>query len=188
MTQQQLFETQLRKGREGEDAFRIMANKHFDEVVDYTNYKMWRGVQSKGIDFAFKQRHWSDYITCDVKTTMFYQDNNYHQGYVFNIEYEKWCQEEYHNHKKAIHDGWIQDSRANRIYHFERGTMNYVYYDLDEMRSFIYREWDRPNGWLQKLSYIGSRKSDYARLIPVRLTDERFKHLIRKVSIEGYNV
>ena len=159
MNSTELFQHQLRKGREGEDAFRIMANEYFDEVVDFTNYHMWRGVQSKGIDFMFKQRHWSDYITCDVKTTMFYQDNNYHQGYL----------------------------RANRIYHFERGTMNYVYYDLDEMRSMIFREWDKgPNHWLQKLSYVGSRKSDYARLIPVRLTDERFKHLIRKISIKDF--
>ena len=184
MTQQQLFQTQLRKGREGEDAFRIMANEHFDEVIDYTNYSMWKDVQEKGIDFGFKMKEWPDEITCDVKTNLFYQDNNYHQGYVFNIEYEKWCEEEYHNHKRQPQEGWIQDSKANRIYHFERGTMNYVYYDLDEMRSFIFREWDKgPNSWLQKMSYIASIKSDYARIIPVRLTDERFKHLIRKVSV-----
>ena len=82
--------------------------------------------------------------------------------------------------------GWIQDSKANRIYHYERGTKNYLYYDLDEMRSFIFREWDRPNGWLQQFpnSYIASYKSDYARIIPVKVNDERFKHLIRKIEIE----
>ena len=96
-------------------------------------------------------------------------------------------EEKYHEHKRQPQVGWIQDSRANRIYHFERGTMNYVYYDLDEMRSFIFREWDRPNGWLQKFgnSYIGTYKSDYARIIPVSIHDERFKDLIRKIDIEG---
>ena len=58
MTQQELFSAQLRKGKEGEDAFRIMANKHFDEVNDYTNYEMWKDIQSKGIDFGFKMNHW----------------------------------------------------------------------------------------------------------------------------------
>ena len=65
--------------------------------------------------------------------------------------------------------------------------MNYLYYDLDEMRSFIFREWDRPNGWLQKFpnSYVASYKSDYARIIPVKINDERFKPYIRQCYIRG---
>ena len=78
MTQQQLFETQLRKGREGEDAFRIMANEHYDEVYDYTDHSMWEDIQEKGIDFGFKMKEWPHEITCDVKTNLFYQDNNFH--------------------------------------------------------------------------------------------------------------
>ena len=35
--------------------------------------------------------------------------------------------------------------------------------------------------WIKKIAYIGTEQSDYAHLIPVRLDDERFKHLIRKV-------
>ena len=75
MTQQELFSAQLRKGKEGEDAFRIMANKHFDEVNDYTNYEMWKDIQSKGIDFGFKMNHWPNEITCDVKTNLYYQND-----------------------------------------------------------------------------------------------------------------
>ena len=179
-----LFATQLRKGREGEDAFRIMANKHYDEVNDYTNYKMWKDIQSKGIDFGFKMKSWQSEKYCDVKTNLFYQDNSYHNGYVFNIEYEKWCPEMFSKHNKNVEEGWIQDSKANRIYHFEKGTMNYLYYDLDEMRSFVYREWDKLNSWLRKMSYVASYNSDYARMIPVKINDERFRHLIRKIDIE----
>ena len=67
-----------------------MANNHFDEVNDYTNYEMWKDVQSKGIDFGFKKNHWSEEKTCDVKTNLIYQDNQYYTGYLFNIEYNKW--------------------------------------------------------------------------------------------------
>tara|TARA_R110001583_G_C5453390_1_gene391127 strand:- start:82 stop:648 length:567 start_codon:yes stop_codon:yes gene_type:complete len=187
MTSQELFNLQLRKGREGEDAFRIMANVHYDEVNDYTNYEMWKDIQEKGIDFGVKKNTWSNEITVDVKTNLYYQDNEYYKGYVFNIEYEKWANEKFNKHNREVELGWVQDSKASRIYHYERGTMNYLYYDLDEMRSFIFREWDRPNGWLQKFpnSYVASYKSDYARIIPIKINDKRFKHLIRKIEIEG---
>ena len=185
MNSTELFQHQLRKGREGEDAFRIMANNHFDEVIDYTNYEMWKDIQGKGIDFGFKMNSWQTEKTCDVKTNLFYQDNQYHTGYVFNIEYSKWHPKHINEHNRKEEEGWIQDSKANRIYHFEKGTMNYVYYDLDEMRSFIYREWDRPNSWLQKMSYVAGYNSDYATMIPIRINDDRFKHLIRKIDIQG---
>ena len=72
MNSTELFQHQLRKGREGEDAFRIMANNHFDEVNDYTNYEMWKDIQGKGIDFGFKMNSWQTEKTCDVKTNLFY--------------------------------------------------------------------------------------------------------------------
>ena len=186
MNSTELFQHQLRKGREGEDAFRIMANNHFDEVNDYTNYEMWKDIQSKGIDFGFKMNHWNEEKTCDVKTNLYYQDNQYYTGYLFNLEYNKWDSKYINEHNRTEEDGWIQDSIADRIYHYEKGTMNYVYYDLNEMRSFIFREWDKgPKYWLQKLSYTAGYNSDYATMIPVRLNDERFKHLIRKIDIQG---
>ena len=185
MNSTELFKHQLRKGKEGEDAFRIMANNHFDEVNDYTNYEMWKDIQSKGIDFGFKMNSWQTEKTCDVKTNLYHQDNQYYTGYIFNIEYAKWHPKHINEHKRTEEEGWIQDSKANRIYHYERGTMNYLYYDLDEMRRFIYREWDRPNSWLQKMSYVAGYNSDYATMIPIRINDDRFKHLIRKIDIQG---
>jgi hypothetical protein len=40
---------------------------------------------------------------------------------------------------------------------------------------------DSQANWIKKIAYIGTDQSDYTHLIPVRLDDERFKHLIRKV-------
>tara|TARA_Y100001963_G_scaffold19490_1_gene24662 strand:- start:613 stop:1206 length:594 start_codon:yes stop_codon:yes gene_type:complete len=196
MNQSQLFNKQLTKGRVGEMCFHSMSRNHFDEVNDYTNHTMWKDVQEKGIDFGFKMNSWQNEKTCDVKANLYYQDNQYYTGWVMPIEYEKWCPEYYDKHKREVQPGWIQDSKANRIYHWDVRkennswipTQNYVYYDLDEMRSFIFREWDKgPTGWLQKMSFVATWDSDYTRLIPVRLTDERFKHIIRKINIEGIN-
>ena len=193
MNQAQLFNKQLTKGKVGELAFLDMANKHFDEVYPYTNYEMWKDVQGKGIDFGFKMNEWQNEIYCDVKSNLYYQDNEYYRGWIMPIEYEKWSKEHFNKHNREVEPGWIQDSQAHRIYHWDVRkennswipTQNYVYYDLDEMRSFIYREWDKgPSSWLQKMSFVATWDSDYTRLIPVRLTDDRFKHLIRKINIQ----
>ena len=185
----QLFKKQLNKGRVCEIGFHQMAISHWDEVYDYTNYDMWKDVQGKGIDFGFKNKAWPSEITVDVKANFYFSE--YNQGIQFDIEYSKWHPSKFHLHNREEEVGWIQDSQANRIYHMEKikknnkwiTTGNYTYYDLDEMRSFIYREWDRPDysNWIKKIAYIGTEQSDYAHLIPVRLDDERFKHLIRKV-------
>mgnify|MGYP003125342996 CR=1 FL=1 len=137
MNSTELFQHQLRKGREGEDAFRIMANNHFDEVNDYRNYDKYRTIQKQGIDFGVKKEQWRFEVFVDVKTNLYYQDNQYYTGYLFNIEYAKWHSKHINEHKRTEEEGWIQDSKANRIYHFEKGTMNYVYYDLDEMRRML---------------------------------------------------
>ena len=186
-----LFKKQFTKGKAGELAFREMAHSQWDEVYDYTDYNMWKDIQGKGIDFGFKNRSWSSEITTDVKSNLWY--NQYNNSYQFDIEYLKWHPDEFSKHGRKKELGWLQDSISNRIYHMEilrefgkwLGTGNYAYYDLEEMRSFIYREWDRPehNNWIKKIAYIGTKESDYAYLIPVRLNDERFKHLIRKVKL-----
>ena len=41
------------------------------------------------------------------------------------------------------------------------------------------------NSWLQKMSYVAGYNSDYATMIPIRINDDRFKHLIRKIDIQG---
>jgi hypothetical protein len=184
-----LFVKQLTKGKAGELAFREMAQSQWDEVYDYTNYEMWKDVQGKGIDYGFKNKSWSSEITTDVKSNFCY--NKYNNCYQFDLEYTKWHPAKFSEHGREEELGWIQDSQSNRIYHMEIiqennkwiATGSYVYYDLYEMRSFIYREWDRPehNNWIQKIAYIGTKQSDYAHLIPVKLDDKRFKHLIRKV-------
>ena len=184
-----IFRKQLTKGKAGELGFSEMGRSHWDEVYDYTDHTMWKEVQEKGIDFGFKNKVWSSEITVDVKSNFYYSE--YNKGFQFDIEYSKWHPSKFHLHNRKEEVGWIQDSQANRIYHMEIvkennkwvATESYVYYDLDEMRSFIYREWDRPNytNWIKKIAYIGTDQSDYTHLIPVRLNDERFKHLIRKV-------
>ena len=184
-----LFVKQLTKGKVGEKAFGKMANSQWDEVYDYTNYEMWEAVQGKGIDFGFKNKGWPNEITTDVKSNFYYSE--YNKCYQFDLEYSKWHPSKFNLHNREEQVGWIQDSQANRIYHMEIVKVNnkwiatgsYTYYDLDEMRSFIYREWDRPDysNWIQKIAYIGTEQSDYAHLIPIRVDDRRFKHLIRKV-------
>jgi hypothetical protein len=183
MASRTLFNTQLHKGRTGEHSFKTLALNHYDEVTDYTDYNKHRDIQKRGIDFGFKMNNWATEITCDVKTNLYHQDNAFYTGYVFSIEYEKWCDEAVDAHNRKSEMGWIQDSKANRIYHFERGTDHYLYYDLDDMRKFIYKEWDRPtNNWIKDLSYIAGYNSDFARIIPVRLNDTRFTTLIRKIN------
>ena len=193
MNQAQLFNKQLTKGRAGELGFFSMAKNYFDEVNDYTDHTMWKDIQEKGIDYGFIKNKWSTEIYCDVKSNLYYQDNEYYKGWIMPIEYEKWSKEHFNKHNREVEPGWIQDSQAHRIYHWDVRkennswipTQNYVYYDLDEMRSFIYREWDKgPSSWLQKMSFVATWDSDYTRLIPVRLTDDRFKHLIRKINIQ----
>jgi hypothetical protein len=186
-----LFNEQLAKGRPCEIAFREMAHKHWgrDNVYDYTNYEMWKDVQGKGIDFGITSEEWIDEVRVDVKGNFYFSE--YNQCLQFDIEYSKWHPSKFNLHNREKEVGWIQDSLSDRIYHFEKikvndewvATGNYLYYDKREMESFIYREWDRPKGknWIRDLVYIGSEKSDYAELIPVRLDDKRFEHLIRKV-------
>jgi len=184
-----LFRKQLTKGKAGELGFSEMGRSHWDEVYDYTDHKLWKEVQEKGIDFGFKNKVWSSEITVDVKSNFYY--NVYNKCFQFDIEYSKWHPSKFHLHNREEEVGWIQDSQANRIYHMEIvkennkwiATGSYVYYDLDEMRSFIYREWDRLEftNWIKKEAYIGTVQSDYTHLIPVRVDDERFKHLVRKV-------
>jgi hypothetical protein len=189
-----LFEKQLKKGRVGELAFQKMALKHFDEVFDYSSdYERWKNVQGKGIDFGVKMDSWEHEIKVDVKSNLYF--SKYSNCYAFDIEYEKWHPSKKNMHNRVCEEGWIQDSKSNRIYHMEIirennrwvATGNYLYYDLEEMRSFVYKEWDKSEtSWIRKNAYVGTKESDYAHLIPVRLTDERFKHLIRRIEIEEY--
>ena len=91
-------------------------------------------------------------------------------------------------HNREEEDGWIQDSKSDRIYHTEVkdgvATGRYVYYDLQEMRNFIYREYDRPkNNCIQDLKYVSGKMGDYTEIIPVRKSDERFNSYIRKWEI-----
>jgi hypothetical protein len=187
----EIFNKQLSKGRIGESWFLDMAKEHWDEVYDYTNFALWEQTQKSGIDFGFKNREWSSEIYTDVKSNLYY--NQYKNDWEFGIEYSKWSSLHKKYHGREEEKGWIQDSKSNRIYHtevlgskedgyFSEGR--YVYYDLDEMRSFIYREWDRPkNNWIQSLSYIGTKWSDYSCIIPVRMSDERFNKCIKKWEI-----
>ena len=61
---------------------------------------------------------------------------------------------------------------------------NYIYYDLDRMRSFIFREWDKPEdkNWIKDLAYVGGKKSDYALLLPIAVSDRRFKPYIKQCN------
>ena len=54
MTSTELFEHQLRKGREGEDAFRIMANEHYDEVTLNNRGNFYdAGIEPSTMTFIF---------------------------------------------------------------------------------------------------------------------------------------
>jgi len=181
-----IFEKQLSKGKIGEAWFRTMADQHWDEYYDYTNYKLWENTQKMGIDFGFKNNSWPNEITADVKSNLYY--NEYRNDWEFGIEYSKWHHSKKDEHKREAEDGWIQDSRSDRIYHTEVtdgvATGRYVYYDLHEMRNFIYREYDRPkNNWIQDLKYVSGKMGDYTEIIPVRKSDERFNSYIRKWEI-----
>ncbi len=181
-----IFKKQLSKGRIGEAWFLDMARQHWDEVYDYTNFDMWKETQKMGIDFGFKNKNWSNEITTDVKSNLYYSE--YQNDWEFGIEYLKWHHSKKNEHKREEEDGWVQDSKSDRIYHTEVtdgfATGRYVYYDLHEMRNFIYREWDKSeDSWIRKLSYISGKMGDYTQIIPVRMSEEKFKPYIRKWEI-----
>ena len=48
------------------------------------------------------------------------------------------------------------------------------------MRNYILKEWNKKsNNWIKDLTYKGGIKSDYALLLPIAVSDERFKPYIR---------
>ena len=81
-------------------------------------------------------------------------------------------------------DGWFLTSKAHRIYHWQnKDKFNYLYYDLEAMRNFVLREWNKPKdvNWIKKLSYVAGDNSDNALLIPICINDDKFKPYIRQV-------
>ena len=181
-----IFTKQLSKGRIGEAWFLDMARQHWDIVEDYTDYEKYKDKQESGIDFGFKNEDWDDMMYTDVKSNLKF--SNYSKEWEFGIEYKKWHFSKIEEHGREEEDGWIHDSLSDRIYHMEvnKGIASgrYVYYDLREMRSFIYREWDKSeDSWIRKLSYISGEMGDYTQIIPIRKSDKRFAPFIRKWEI-----
>ena len=173
-----LWDEQKLKGDWGEERYYVMAQKQNWAVKDYRDYTKFKHMQQKGIDFGTIYNFGAKEKFTEVKTNLYYSTYNNTNDWVFNLCMKKWFGME--NEK----DGWFLTSQADTIYHWENGVRNsFVCYDLGIMRDYILKEWNRPtNNWIKDLTYKGSKKSDYALLLPICVNDDRFKPYIKQCN------
>ena len=173
-----LWIEQKLKGDWGEERFFTMAQHQNLVVNDYRDYTKFKAMQQKGIDFGTISGVGAKEIFVEVKTNLYYSTYNNLNDWVFNLCMKKWVDME--NEK----DGWFITSQADKVYHWENGVRNsFVFYNLNVMRDFILQEWNRKsNNWIKKLAYKGGKNSDYALLLPIAVTDKRFKPYIKQCN------
>jgi len=183
-----LFNKQFSKGKVGEEYFEhVIAKDYFDELYMYNDFNnpVDRRYQIDGIDGYIKDNKWDNKYFIEIKSNLTY--NPILKDFSACLEFNKWDISEQQHHGNDEEEGYIQDSKAHRIYHLEVintkntksgfvGTGNWVYYDLPTMRNFIHREWNKPKAtnWIRALSFVGGYNSNYARLISMSVKDSRF--------------
>jgi len=109
-----------RKGDVGEKWVFPKLKTVYDEVIDCREDRMW---QMLGVDFAITMKKWSRYYLVDSK-------HNLHNDGVIRIELDKG------RHYKQL--GWYFTSRSDRIIHVDVENEKLLWYDLSEMREYIF--------------------------------------------------
>lgn len=114
------FPTTGVKGNAGEKFLYNLFLNRYDKVSDY---RFNSTAQSTGFDFGIKQNNWPREITLDVKNNLYVTP----EKVGFKIEITK-------NNKP----GWFLTSKADRIYHCSYYHKNFMYYELGDLRYYIF--------------------------------------------------
>lgn len=123
------------KGNDGEKFLYKVLLARYDNVTDY-RFNM--NAQSTGFDFGIKQNAWQREITLDAKNNLYVTP----EKIGFKIEITK-------NNKP----GWFLTSKADRIYHCSSFYKKFMYYELGDLRYYIFNQMRQPNNNIEYLYY-----------------------------------
>lgn len=111
-------------GVKGDDGERFLFEQLLKRYEVVNDYRQNLTMQNVGVDFGFGALNWKRETTLDVKNNLYITRDKIG----FKVEIQK-------NGKP----GWFFTSKADRIYHVCAYQKKFMYYDLGDLRSYVFR-------------------------------------------------